>query len=107
MEACKELAFNFRAPLLEYRRDRSVARMRWETQGAIVATHAHRMVNKVSKRHRTGLYSSWMRGRHHEYLHHHHDHHHEYRHHLHHEYRHHKHHNGFSQDAVDRLAPSE
>ena len=27
MEACKELAFNFRAPLLEYRRDRSVAHL--------------------------------------------------------------------------------
>ena len=54
------MAFNFRAPLLEYRRDRSEARMRWETEGAIVATHAHRMVNKVSKRQRTGLYSSWM-----------------------------------------------
>ena len=61
MEACKELAFNFRAPLLEYRRDRSVARMRWETEGAIVATHAHRMANKVGKRQRTWLYSSWMR----------------------------------------------
>ena len=59
-EKQKPLPFNFRAPSLQFTKDKSQARFFWQSQGQIVADHKQHMVNSIGKDNRTYLYSSWM-----------------------------------------------
>ena len=59
-EKQKPLPFNFRAPSLQFTKDKSQARFFWQSQGQIVADHKQHMVNSIGKDNRTYLCSSWM-----------------------------------------------
>ena len=59
-EKQKPLPFRFQTPFLECSKDKSKARIHWQQQGLIVANHRQRMVNCVSEKNTTSLYSSWM-----------------------------------------------
>ena len=56
----KSLPFNFRAPRLQLTKDKSQARIFWQSQGQIVADHKQHMVTSVGKDNRTYLCASWM-----------------------------------------------
>ena len=61
MEKQKSLPFNFSAPRLQLKPDKSQARMAWQSQGKIIADHKEHMVKKVREAdNKTSLYSSWM-----------------------------------------------
>ena len=59
-EEQKSLPFNFRAPRVELTRDKSQARIFWQSQGQIIADHKQEMVNSIRKDNRSSLCSSWM-----------------------------------------------
>ena len=59
-EQQKPLPFNFRAPRLQLTKDKSQARIFWQSQGQIVADHKQHMVNSIGKNNRTYLSASWM-----------------------------------------------
>ena len=59
-EKQKPLPFHFQTPCLEFTKDESKARIRWQAKGNVVANHKQHMVNNVSKENKTSLYSSWM-----------------------------------------------
>ena len=56
----KSLPFNFRAPRLQLTPDKSEARIRWQSQGQIIADHKQQMLSSIGKDNRTYLYSLWM-----------------------------------------------
>ena len=56
----KSLPFNFRAPHLEFTRDKSQARIVWSSQGQVVVDHKQHMVASIDKTNRTKIYGSWM-----------------------------------------------
>ena len=60
----KSLPFNFCAPRLEVRQDKSQARMVWQSEGKIIVDHKEHMVKRIAKsskrEKRTSLYSSYM-----------------------------------------------
>ena len=59
-EKQKPLPFHFQTPCLQFTKDESKARIRWQAKGNVVANHKQHMVNSVSKENKTSLYSSWM-----------------------------------------------
>ena len=59
-EEQKSLPFNFRAPRLQVRQDKSQARIFWQSQGQIIADHKQQMVKSIGKDNRTSLVSSLM-----------------------------------------------
>ena len=57
----KSLPFNFCAPRLQVRQDKSQARMVWQSEGKIIVDHKEHMVKRIANaRNSTCLYSSWM-----------------------------------------------
>ena len=59
-EKQKPLPFQFQIPCLQFTKDESNARIRWQAKGNVVASHKQHMVNTVGKENGTSLYSSWM-----------------------------------------------
>ena len=57
-EKQRVLPFNFRAPRLQFTKDKSEAYIFWQSQGQIIADHKQHMVNSIGKDNRTSLYSS-------------------------------------------------
>ena len=59
-EKQKPLPFHFQIPCLQFSKDASKARIRWQAKSNVVANHRQYMVNSVSKENKTSLHSSWM-----------------------------------------------
>ena len=59
-EKQKPLRFNFQTPCLQFTKDESTARIRWQAKGNVVAIYKQHMRNSVSKENKTRLHSSWM-----------------------------------------------
>ena len=57
-EKQRVLPFNFRAPRLQFTKNKSEAYIFWQSQGQIIADHKQHMVNSIGKDNRTSLYSS-------------------------------------------------
>ena len=56
----KSLPFNFRAPHLEFTRDKSQARIVCSSQGQVVVDHKQHMVASIDNNNRTRIRGSWM-----------------------------------------------
>ena len=61
-EKQKPLPFHFQIPCLQFTKDESKARIRWQAKGNVVASHKQHMVKSVSEENTTSLYSAWMSG---------------------------------------------
>ena len=53
-------SINFQTPGLQFTKDESTARIRWQAKGNVVAIYKQHMRNSVSKENKTSLYSLWM-----------------------------------------------
>ena len=59
-EKQKPFPFHFQTPWLQFTKDESKARIRWQAKGKVVVNHKEHMVKSVSKEgSRTSLNSSW------------------------------------------------
>ena len=56
-EKQKPLPFHFQTPCLQFTKDESKARIRWQAKGNVVAFHKQHMRNSVSKENKTSLHS--------------------------------------------------